>query len=43
MTSHSDQTLASELERGYDAAREEGLELCKEFEAAGLEGWDDEY
>lgn len=35
--------LAEELERGYEAVREEGREMCKEFEAADLEGWDDEY
>lgn len=35
--------LLKKLEEGYAATREEGLALCKEFEAADLEGWDEEY
>jgi metal-responsive CopG/Arc/MetJ family transcriptional regulator len=35
--------LLKELEAGYTATREEGLALCKEFEAADLEGWGEEY
>ncbi len=35
--------LLKELEEGYSATREEGLALCKEFEAADLEGWDEDY
>lgn len=31
--------LAEKLAEGYAATREEGLELCKEFEAADLENW----
>lgn len=33
------QKLAEKLTEGYAATREEGLELCKEFEAADLENW----
>lgn len=37
------QMLLRELEEGYSSTREEGLALCKEFEAVDLEGWDEEY
>jgi len=37
------QRLRKELEEGYAAAREQGAGLAREFEAADLEGWDEDY
>ena len=31
----------AELEEGYVATRQESQELCREFEAADLENWDE--
>ncbi len=33
--------LEDELQEGYAATRPENLELCREFEAADLENWDE--
>ena len=34
------EVLEKELEQGYRASREQGLDLATEFEACDLEGWD---
>ena len=36
-----DQILTNALEEGYKARRIESLSISKDFEPAGLEGWDE--
>jgi len=33
--------LEDDLQEGYAATRQESRELCREFETADLENWDD--